>query len=155
MSDVLVLNASYEPLHRVAWQRAITLVVQHKAVIDESVPDKYIRFANGQFPWPKVLRLLSYVKVPIAYGEETYTRMGVLRRDNWTCAYCGKRGDTVDHLNPQSRFPEQAKDWMNAVAACYPCNHKKGARTLQEAGLTLLFEPTVPHSFRRLRGNQR
>jgi 5-methylcytosine-specific restriction endonuclease McrA len=155
MSEVLVLNASYEKLHRVSWQDAIMLVIKHKAVIDEAIPDKYIRYANGQFPWPKVLRLINYVKVPVSYGEATWTRRGVLERDNYTCAYCGKRGDTIDHLDPQSRFPALAKDWMNTVAACYPCNHKKGNRTLKESGFVLLYEPTVPHSFKRLRGSKR
>jgi 5-methylcytosine-specific restriction endonuclease McrA len=155
MSDVLVLNASYEPMHRVSWQRAITLVVQNKAVIDEVVPDKWIHYASGQFPWPKILRLVNYVKVPYQYGEVPWTKNGVLKRDKYVCIFCGKHADTVEHLQPVSRYPELARGWMNTAAACFKCNNKKSDRTVEEAGLELLFEPSVPYQLRRIRGSHR
>ena len=154
MSDVLVLNASYEPLSRVSWESAIRLVVTDKAVIDEAVPDRFIHHKNGKFPWPKVLRLVNYVNVPFIYGEVPWTKQGVMKRDKYVCIFCGKKADTVEHLLPQSRWPELSRDWMNTAAACFKCNNKKGARTLEEAHMKTLYEPTVPHKIRRLRGGQ-
>lgn len=48
MNDVLVLNASYEPLARVSWERAITLVIAKKAVIEEALEDRLIRSQHGE-----------------------------------------------------------------------------------------------------------
>ncbi|HEY2982445.1 MAG TPA: HNH endonuclease, partial [Anaerolineales bacterium] len=52
----------------------------------------------------------------------------VFRRDNYTCQYCGKRdgGLTVDHVRPRHLGGEHI--WTNVVAACPPCNHRKGGR---------------------------
>ena len=152
MSDVLVLNASYEPLTRVNWERAMILVVSGKAVIDEAVEGKFIRSKTMEFALPKVIRLLKYVRVPFVYGEVPWTKAGVMKRDNNVCVFCGKHADTVEHLLPQSRWPELSRDWMNTVAACFKCNNKKGDRTLEEAHMETLYEPHVPHKIRRLRG---
>ena len=37
------------------------------------------------------------------------------------------------------------KRWDNIVAACFRCNHKKGGRTPEEAGMSLIRRPTEPH----------
>lgn len=68
---------------------------------------------------------------------------GVLARDQFRCAYCARRGTTVDHLAPRSRGG--ADSWMNTVAACAECNQRKADRTPEQAGMRLLrrpFEPT-------------
>jgi 5-methylcytosine-specific restriction endonuclease McrA len=49
---------------------------------------------------------------------------------------------TVDHLVPQSRGGRNS--WLNTVAACTRCNHRKANRTPAEAGMTLRLEPRVP-----------
>lgn len=146
---VLVLNASYEPLARVTWQRAIKLVVSEKAVIDEEVEGKVVHHKDGAMPWPSVIRLVRYVKVPYIYGEEPWTKNGVMRRDKYICIFCGKKADTVEHLLPQSRWPELARDWKNTAAACFKCNNKKSDRTLEESGMTTRYETFVPMGVRR------
>jgi 5-methylcytosine-specific restriction endonuclease McrA len=140
---VTVWNASYEPISHTRLQRAMALVVAGRAVIEEALPDKFIRHKNGQFPWPKIIRLLKYVKVPIKYGEETWSRQGVLRRDNHKCIFCGKHATTIEHLMPTSRGGGP-RDWLNTAAACQPCNNKKGDRTVKEAHMKLLFQPYAP-----------
>lgn len=40
---------------------------------------------------------------------------------------------------PKSRGGKST--WENLVACCYPCNNKKGDRTPDEAGMTLLKKP--------------
>ena len=147
---VLVLNASYEPLSRVTWQRAVKLVVSEKAVIDEAEEGKVIRHKGGEMPWPTVIRLVRYVKVPYSWGPEAWTKAGVMRRDKYVCIFCGGKADTVEHLKPQSRWPELSRDWLNTAAACFRCNAvRKQDKTPEEAGMKLLYEPFIPYSVRR------
>src|SRR6185437_208892 len=46
------------------------------------------------------------------------TRAALMRRDNYKCAYCGRHGETIDHVLPRSRGGQHA--WENCVTACYP-----------------------------------
>ena len=140
---VLVYNATYEPISRTRIQRAMALVTAGRAVIEEALPDRWVRSQNKTYPWPKIIRLLAYVKVPFRYGPETWSRGGVLRRDNHKCVFCGKHADTIEHIMPTSRGGDP-RCWLNTAAACSPCNGKKGDRTLKEARMKLLWEPYVP-----------
>ena len=67
-------------------------------------------------------------------------------RDRNVCAYCGKLfGDldlTREHIVPQAQ--RGADHWMNVVTACQPCNHRKAARTPEQANMPLLYAPYVP-----------
>lgn len=53
----------------------------------------------------------------------------ILARDNYQCAYCGGKAIHADHIVPialRRRHPGFDDDeWM--VAACGPCNWRKGA----------------------------
>ena len=140
---VEVWNASYEPISRTRFQRAMALVISGKAVIEEAVPDKWVRHTGGKFPWPKIIRLVKYVKVPFRYGPEAWTKQGVLRRDGHKCVFCGKHADTVEHILPTSRGGDP-RCWLNTAAACSKCNGRKSDRTLKEAHMKLLWEPFVP-----------
>src|SRR5262249_39110328 len=73
-----------------------------------------------------------------------FNKKNILRRDHYTCQYCGRRGDrlTVDHVVPRSKGGDTA--WTNVVAACLRCNLAKGNRALEEAGMTLLRPPAHP-----------
>lgn len=50
-------------------------------------------------------------------------RNSVLRRDNWTCHYCGDYASTADHIIPKSKGGTNATS--NLVACCPPCNFRK------------------------------
>ena len=50
MSTVLVLNAGYEPLHKVSINHAIKMLVRQVAVIEEATEEMF-----GDFPKPLVL----------------------------------------------------------------------------------------------------
>ena len=65
-----------------------------------------------------------------------------MRRDNYRCAYCGRHGETIDHVLPRSRGGQHT--WENCVAACQMCNHRKADRLLSELGWTLPVAPAVP-----------
>ncbi|EFM08663.1 HNH endonuclease [Paenibacillus curdlanolyticus YK9] len=47
-------------------------------------------------------------------------RLLVLQRDNYVCRYCGKYGDTIDHVMPKSKGGLSSP--MNCVCACSECN---------------------------------
>ncbi|MFK4082932.1 HNH endonuclease [Kribbella sp. NPDC020789] len=139
--SVIVLNASYEPLHTVSIQHAIRMLVREVAVVEEAHGERYI----GPFPVPRVLRLVRYVVTHWRYaaGRMKYSKHGVLRRDKFRCAYCGlDNADTMDHVQPRSRGGRT--EWLNAVAAHASCNERKGNRTPGEANMPLLWQPWVP-----------
>lgn len=144
MGSVLVLNASYEPLHKVSVKHAVRMLVRKVAEIHEAEADSLI----GLFPRPKIVRLLRYVAMKWRYNHPPrWSRRGVLKRDGYTCAYCGRPADTVDHIIPLSRGGERTS-WMNTVAACgggrRSCNARKANNLPEEVGMRLRVRPRVP-----------
>lgn len=140
-SRVLVLNASFEPLTTVAWQRAVILTLEGLAEVIEA-GDTPVRSQRLALTVPKVVRLVDFRTVPYR-ARSPLTRRGVLARDNHTCCYCTRRkATTVDHVIPRSR--KGAHRWENVVAACSPCNARKDDRTPAEAGMEMRFQPRVP-----------
>ena len=145
---VLVLNQDYRALSVCSVERAVVLVFLHKAELVEARPDRLVRSVRAQLPWPSIVRLKSYVRVP--YRRIMLTRRNVLRRDNHRCQYCGARERlTLDHVMPKSRGG--ADTWENLAAACVPCNNRKGSRTPEEAGMTLRRQPFRPSHVMYLR----
>jgi 5-methylcytosine-specific restriction endonuclease McrA len=136
--NVVVLNASYEPLGGVSFQHAVKMLFREVAVAEEVVAGKFI----GPHPWPKVIRLIRYVTTAWLHKPAGYSRSNVMRRDRHLCAYCGGHATTLDHVLPVSRGG--GSTWLNTVAACGTCNHRKAARTPAEAGMRLRFEPFHP-----------
>jgi 5-methylcytosine-specific restriction endonuclease McrA len=141
MRDTLVLNASFEPLSTVTLHRAVVLVLQDKAVVEQAHPGLRVRAAAVELPVPRVIRLCRYVRVPFR-RQAPWSRRGVLVRDQHRCAYCGRRASTVDHVRPRSRGG--ADSWSNTVASCAECNHRKADRTPEQAEMPLLRQPFVP-----------
>ena len=137
--NVLVLNASYEPLHKVDVRHAVRMLVRGVAVVEEAVAGRSI----GHFPLPRVLRLVRYVTMRWRHGQRpAWTKRGLYRRDDGVCGYCGARAGTVDHIVPVSKGG--GSTWENTVLACGPCNNRKRDRTPAEAGMLLLVTPRVP-----------
>jgi 5-methylcytosine-specific restriction endonuclease McrA len=141
MRETLVLNASFEPLSTVSLHRAVVLVIQDKAVVEQSHPGLRVRAASRELPVPQVIRLCRYVRVPFR-RRAPWSRRGVLVRDRHRCAYCGRRATTVDHVVPRARGGGDT--WLNTVAACAADNHRKADRTPAQAGMRLLTQPYQP-----------
>ena len=140
-----MLNASYEPLMTVPWQKAVTMVMTGDAVIEEADEDRRISSPSVSIPFPRVVRLIRYVKRRIKASKRSRipSRHAVLRRDGYRCAYCGcADATTVDHVLPKSRGGPPS--WENLVACCAPCNGEKRDRTPEEAGLVLRIKPRAP-----------
>ena len=139
MDAVLVLNADLGPLHRVSVKHAIRMLLRRVAEIHEAEPDRLI----GVYPMPRVLRLVTYVVTRWRFsGGPSWTRSGVLARDDKRCGYCAAPASTIDHVLPRSRGGRNT--WRNTVAACHGCNQRKRDRTPDEAGMRLRFTPNAP-----------
>lgn len=137
---VLVLNASYEPINVCTERRAIVMIFKGVARVEE-YNGHLIRSARMEMRAPSVIRLTDYIHIP--YKNRTLSRKNILLRDHSTCQYCGQHLPpselTLDHVVPRSRGGEST--WDNLVACCRRCNHRKGNRTPEEAGMKLIRRP--------------
>lgn len=144
MSGVLVLNASYEPLHVISLRRAMVLLLKEKAEIVEAAERK-LQTMQREYPLPLVIRLVTYIRIPRRLTLPL-NRRNVFIRDEYTCQYCGRQPGraslTMDHLIPRSRGG--GLTWENIVTACVHCNQKKGNRLPEECGMHLRRAPFRP-----------
>jgi len=148
----LVLNAGYEPMQLVSWQRALCLVLSQKADIVAEY-DRTIRSVTKSFSLPSVVRLKRYVHIVRNFGLVRCTRKNILLRDRCECQYCGVQlsvnSATIDHVIPRSKGG--GTTWNNVVVACHPCNRKKGNRSLDRINMRLRSKPQRP-SWKELMG---
>src|SRR4051794_28252669 len=142
VQQVLVLNASYEPLNVCSLRRAHVLVFKGKAEVIEEL-DRPLRSATDTYPWPHVIRLVHYVRVP-RIVQRKISRRALFARDDWRCVYCGTTAGrlTLDHVVPRSRGGDST--WENVVTSCAPCNLRKGNRLLHEVHMELPHPPRPP-----------
>ncbi len=140
---MLGLNATYEPIHGCTVRRAVVLLLKEKAeLIERSSRDLHAE--STTIARPVVIRLISYVRVPRDTHKRKITRRAVFARDGWACQYCGSRSNlTVDHVIPRSKGGMSS--WENIVAACAPCNRRKGDRLPSQIGMTPRKAPRTPH----------
>lgn len=138
-----MLNQGYEPVSICSVKKALLLVFLNKADIVEIRPGAVIHTVGATFPYPSVIRLHSYMRLPFRKIE--LSRKNILRRDNFCCQYCGAHSAplTLDHVIPKSRGGQDT--WENLVTACVPCNNRKGNRTPEEAGKHLRNKPRRPN----------
>lgn len=139
----LLLNASYEPMKVLHWQKGMLLWLQDKVEVLEFHSAK-ARTVSSSFQLPSILRLKTYIK-PRPHGVR-FCRENVYLRDQYTCQYCrikfAAKDLTLDHVVPASQGGE--KSWTNVVTACRCCNQKKANRTPKLANMPLLKEPRPP-----------
>ena len=136
-----MLNASYEPLNVCSVRRAHVLVFKGKAEVIEDLQQP-LRSATDTYPWPHVIRLLHFVRVPRAVKRKI-SRKALFARDGYMCVYCGSTGKlTLDHVGPRSRGGDSI--WENVVTSCAPCNLRKGNRTPEEVQMRMLITPRPP-----------
>ncbi|MBI3940515.1 MAG: HNH endonuclease [Acidobacteria bacterium] len=147
MEHTLLLNATYEPLQVVHWKRALTLLFSGKAEVVAEY-EREIHSVSFSVKLPSVLRLFKFVKISHRHTRVKFSRANIYARDHYRCQYCGMKCPadelTFDHVVPIVQGG--GKSWENIVTCCIRCNHRKGARTPEEAGLTLVRRPGFPHS---------
>ncbi|MFY0399296.1 MULTISPECIES: HNH endonuclease [Brevundimonas] len=136
----LVLNAdfrplSYFPLSLWPWEEVVKAVWQDRVDVVATY-DKVVRSPSLEMQLPSVVCLKSYVDQD---RKPAFTRFNVFLRDGFACQYCGEPGTsqdlTFDHVIPRSSGGRTT--WQNIVAACGPCNLRKGGRTPGQAHMPL------------------
>ena len=128
--QILVLNASYEPINITSWKRAFVLLLKEKAQVVSQ----------------KVIRLVNFIKIPFnKMMSAKPSRSAIYKRDNNKCQYCGAtKRLTIDHVIPKSKGGTD--DWDNLVVACSSCNTKKSNKLLEQSGLKLVKKPMRPRT---------
>lgn len=144
LAGALVLNAGYEPIKIVNWQKAIILWLQDKVEVLEFHLTA-VSSPSVSFKLPSVMRLRQYVR-PYFSFKIRLSRQNVFLRDDFQCQYCGENFPekklTIDHIVPVSKGGRH--EWQNVVAACSKCNNKKADKTLDQCKLKLLKNPARP-----------
>lgn len=142
--DTLVLDASFKPVDRIPWQRALTLYFKGKVEIVEHYADRVVRAVSAAFKMPSVIRFLRALRS--RRKAIKFSRDNTYARDKGSCQYCGCKVPrdevTYDHVVPRSQGGKT--EWTNIVIACVPCNQKKGGRRPDEAAMKLRSVPVKP-----------
>lgn len=170
-SNVLALNRNFLAVQVISVRRAFCLLSKGQAEVihveggaycgysfetwqelselklelgDINESEDWIRAVNFRIQVPRVVRLLSYDRIPRTTIK--FNRRNIFLRDGHRCQYCGKRYSSLrlslDHVLPKSRGGGET--WENIVCACLKCNVDKGGRTPAEAGMKLLQKPVKP-----------
>jgi len=151
MKNVLLLNADFTPRRVVTLERAILLLFRQRAELVAARDGEVLRSPSMTMEYPSVIRMKQYRNVPRM--KATWRAKEVLKRDDYTCIYCGKKlksdEATLEHIYPKSRCKKEgipANTWVNTACACKKCQTKKGDRTIGESGMKLLWEPRIPRT---------
>jgi 5-methylcytosine-specific restriction endonuclease McrA len=156
---VLVLNKSWIPINVCTVKRAVCLTYQELAHVVE--PDTYETFRFDQWckrksdeminassisiPVPNVIVLRMYNGLR-ARMRVPFSRINLLKRDNYRCQYCGDKKKAselnIDHVIPKAKGG--LTNWTNCVSSCFQCNNKKDDRLPRECGMELLNKPFAP-----------
>ena len=135
LQQVLVLNASYEPLNVTSVRRAHVLVFKGKAEVIESSTEP-LHSATDTYPLA-ARDPARHLRPRAARGPAQDLAPGALRARRLALRLLRHDGGrlTLDHVVPRCRGGESV--WENVVTACAPCNLRKGNRLLEEMRLTL------------------
>tara|TARA_Y100000593_G_scaffold80218_1_gene149697 strand:- start:1207 stop:1707 length:501 start_codon:yes stop_codon:yes gene_type:complete len=140
---VLKLDCSFKPIEVIGWEEAIVLTWLKKAWAVEYT-DIWVHSAKKAFQIPSVIVLRRFVDEK--FFTLPCTRKNILLRDENKCQYCTelfREPDlTVDHVIPRSKGGKST--WTNVVAACKPCNQRKGDHLVESSSLTLIRKPLKP-----------
>jgi len=152
---ILRLDISGRPQRWIPWQDAV--ILDSREMIAWTAGERTFTFYGGV---NRLSGFQSRITVNSIIAVRGYSRNArrerlvpplsnreLFLRDEHLCMYCGGQFPghllTRDHLMPLSRGG--ADCWSNVVTACRGCNHAKGSRTPEEAGMSLLAVPYVPN----------
>jgi len=145
--EVLLLNSCEQVLKIISWKKAVKLLLTGKAIKPLTPYKKTykIKTAKGNLKIPAAIVLLRFYELPDI--ELKPTRRNILKRDNYTCQYCGlktknQKNLTIDHVHPKCKGGDNG--WTNLVTACRECNSKKGNSLLRECEFKLIKKPKKP-----------
>ena len=152
---ILRLDVTGQPVRWLPWQVAV--VLQSRAMIAWSAGETQFVFRGGINRISGERSSVSVSSIIAVKGRLRHGASGELvpplsnrelfQRDGGLCMYCGLTHSdstlTRDHVRPLSQGGRD--EWNNVVSACKSCNHAKGPRTPEQAGMSLLAIPYVPN----------
>ncbi|MFZ8923935.1 MAG: HNH endonuclease [Candidatus Puniceispirillaceae bacterium] len=147
-APALVLNADFRPLNYFplslwSWQDAIKAVCLDRVTIISEY-EQSISSPTTVINLPSVIALKEYVP---QNRNPAFTRFNVFLRDRFSCQYCGNGFSasdlTFDHVVPRSKGGRT--NWTNVVAACSPCNLRKGNKLPGQCNMHPLLRPSAPN----------
>lgn len=160
---VLILNKNWCPVETCTVRDAFCHVCSNRArfltadtyalkTFDEwaqlSAKDKNcIRTAHLYLEVPEIIIISTDGGLSRVENREIiFSKENLLRRDNFTCQYCGKKLErktaTIEHVTPCAKGG--LSTWTNCILACLECNQTKGNKYLHESDQKLLKAPYVP-----------
>ena len=145
----LVLNAAFQPVEVCDVEESIWDIMVGRCELIEGTGE-FCHSQNLDVEIPSVIRQIKWHKPKSPTGKPRslpLTPRNVTSRDHFVCGYqiegvCTGRATTIDHIIPRSRGGPHT--WENVIASCKACNHRKGNKTLDELGWTLLAQPWRP-----------
>ncbi|WOI54783.1 HNH endonuclease [Parvularcula sp. LCG005] len=145
----LVLNAdfrplSYFPLSLWSWQDTLKAVFLERVDVVAEYETE-VKSPTFSMRLPSVVSLKTYVNHA---RRPAFTRFNVFLRDGFACQYCGNEnrdGLTFDHVVPRSRGGKTT--WTNIVAACSPCNLRKGNKMPRDVRMFPRHPPHQPNMY--------
>ncbi len=164
---ILKLTKSGLPQSWVSREQAATLYVKERVLWSLGAESFRINGGLNRCGERSFLTLLPIIACDGDVGKKGFapalSNRLLFRRDGHRCMYCGLEFDdrslTRDHIVPRIQHGRDC--WTNVVSACARCNHRKGGRTPEQAGMELLVIPFQPNVFefmylanRQIRGDQ-
>jgi 5-methylcytosine-specific restriction endonuclease McrA len=157
--DVLVLSKTWEPMDRISWEDAFTVLFggkdDRKAEVVEYHAARTVRSGSpgGELREWKVPSVIRFVNAMVPQVKNVrFSRENIYLRDRGCCQYCGLHVAPDDweyeHVVPRAKGGRTT--WENIVVACTACNQRKASKTPAQAGMRLLAKPAKPEKlFRR------
>lgn len=126
-------------LHTADWSRNEGAICLHSRVLDRKMQwdfDPHRHFSACRKPCGSVRSVQERRTMGKRLPISKRTRFEVLKRDNFTCRYCGARAPDVvleiDHVKPVAGGG--CGCLSNLVTACHACNRGKGVTVLGDLG---------------------
>jgi 5-methylcytosine-specific restriction endonuclease McrA len=158
--SVLVLNRHFQPIHVTNAKRAFSLLYlgvarvidrefrsfdfESWAALSAEVGDDVVHTIDRAIRVPRVIILQIYDRIPKT--KVRFSRHNIYMRDGNTCQYCGlalpRTELNLDHVVPRSQGGRTT--WENVVCCCIDCNLATGARSPEQAHMTLRKAPARP-----------
>lgn len=152
---VLRLNISGTPVEWLTWQSAACLYA--RALVAWTPGSVILRLRGGYnrqtvqrtyLPIHSIIACKGQINNKSQGHPPPLTNRSLFHRDNHRCLYCGNVfasfALTRDHVTPKSKGGKDT--WVNCVTSCKRCNHHKGGRTPEEAGMQLTALPYRPNN---------
>lgn len=131
--EILVLNTDMQPrsvlpVETIGWAAAVSGMFKGIYSVVHEYDDWFVHSPSTTVKVPSVVMLNDYQKLK---HFAVWKKENLWLRDRYTCQYCDHvfpaNQLTKDHVVP-STFGGKTS-WDNIVAACHPCNNKRGHNT--------------------------